>query len=64
MGDDLKGPMIAGKPRTSNANGTDANNMVDVTPLITHEMALSEFSLAWKMFTERDGNPIRIMMRP
>ena len=38
--------------------------LVDVTPLITHEMPLSEFSSAWKMFTERIEYPIRIMMHP
>jgi len=38
--------------------------LVDVTPLITHELPLSEFLSAWKMFTKRIGDPIRIMMHP
>jgi L-iditol 2-dehydrogenase len=38
--------------------------LVDVAPLITHEMPLGEFPSAWKMFTERIGDPIRIMMHP
>jgi len=46
------------------ANVMMQKGQVDVTPLITHEMPMSEFSQAWKMFTERDGDPIRIMMRP
>jgi threonine dehydrogenase-like Zn-dependent dehydrogenase len=40
------------------------NGLVDVTPLITHEMPLSEFPIAWRIFTEREGNPIRIMLHP
>jgi len=46
------------------ANVMMQKGLVDVTPLITHEMPLSEFSSAWKMFTERIGDPIRIMMHP
>ena len=46
------------------ANVMMQKRLVDVTPLITHEMPLSEFSSAWKMFTERIGDPIRIMMHP
>jgi len=46
------------------ANVMMQKGLVDVTPLITHELPLSEFSLALKMFMERDGDPIRIMMRP
>ena len=46
------------------ANMLMQKGLVDVTPLITHEMPLEEFSAAWKMFTERVGDPIRILMRP
>ena len=46
------------------ANMLMQKRLVDVTPLITHEMPLDEFSAAWKMFTERVGDPIRILMRP
>jgi len=46
------------------ANVLMAKGLVDVTPLITHQMPLSDFSKAWKMFLERDGDPIRIMMYP
>ena len=46
------------------ANVLMQKGLVDVTPLITHQMPLSDFSKAWKMFLERDGDPIRIMMHP
>lgn len=46
------------------ANVMMQRGLVDVTPLITHEMPLSEFPSAWKMFTERVGDPIRIVMHP
>jgi threonine dehydrogenase-like Zn-dependent dehydrogenase len=46
------------------ANVLMQKGLVDVTPLITHQMPLSKFSIAWKIFTERDGDPIRIMMYP
>ena len=46
------------------ANMLMQKGLVEVTPLITHEMPLNEFSVAWKMFTERVGDPIRILMRP
>jgi len=46
------------------ANMLMQKGLVDVTPLITHEMPLNDFSSAWKMFTERTGDPIRIMMHP
>ena len=46
------------------ANVLMQKGLVDVTPLITHEMPLGEFAAAWKMFTERDGDPIRIMLHP
>ena len=46
------------------ANVLMQKGLVDVTPLITHQLPLSDFSKAWKMFLERDGDPIRIMMYP
>lgn len=46
------------------ANILMQQGLVDVTPLITHELPLSEFPTAWKMFLERDGDPIRIVMYP
>jgi len=46
------------------ANVLMQKGLVDVTPLITHQMPLDDFSEAWKMFLERDGDPIRIMMYP
>ena len=46
------------------ANVLMQKGLVDVTPLITHQMPLSDFPKAWKMFLERDGDPIRIMMYP
>jgi threonine dehydrogenase-like Zn-dependent dehydrogenase len=49
---------------SSRANIMMQKGLVDVTPLITHEFPLSEFLPAWKMFTERVGDPIRILIRP
>ena len=46
------------------ANVLMQKGLVDVTPLITHEMPLTEFPAAWKMFVERNGDPIRILMQP
>ncbi len=46
------------------ANVLMQKRLVDVTPLITHQLPLSDFPKAWKMFLERDGDPIRIMMYP
>jgi L-iditol 2-dehydrogenase len=46
------------------ANVLMQKKLVDVMPLITHEMPLGEFAAAWKMFTERVGDSIRILMRP
>ena len=46
------------------ANALMQKGLVDVTPLITHKLPLNDFSKAWKMFLEREGDPIRIMMYP
>jgi len=46
------------------ANLLMQKGLVDVAPLITHVMPLDEFATAWKMFTERVDDPIRIMMHP
>jgi L-iditol 2-dehydrogenase len=46
------------------ANVLMQKGLVDVTPLITHQLPLSGFSNAWKMFLEREGDPIRILMHP
>jgi len=49
---------------SNRANVLMQKGLVDVTPLITHEMPLGEFATAWKMFVKRIGDPIRILMRP
>lgn len=46
------------------ANMLMQKGLVDVMPLITHQFSLNDFSKAWEMFLERDGDPIRIMMYP
>ena len=46
------------------ANVLMQKGLINITPLITHEMPLSEFPSTWKIFTERIGDPIRIMMHP
>jgi len=46
------------------ANELMQKNLVDVGPLITHHLSLSEFGQAWKLFRERREGAIRIMMHP
>lgn len=61
---DVFGSVANPKSVSQRANVLMQKGLVDVTPLITHQMPLSDFSKAWKMFLERDGAPIRIMLHP
>jgi len=61
---DVFGSVANPKSVSRRANVLMQKGLVDVTPLITHQMPLSDFPKAWKMFLERDGDPIRIMMYP
>jgi L-iditol 2-dehydrogenase len=61
---DVFGSVANPKSISKQANVLMQKGLVDVTPLITHQMPFSDFPKAWKMFLERDGDPIRIMMYP
>ena len=61
---DVFGSVANPKSVSQRANVLMQKGLVNVTPLITHQMPLSDFPKAWKMFLERDGDPIRIMMYP
>jgi len=61
---DVYGSMANPKSISRRANVLMQKGLVDVMPLITHELPLDKFPSAWKMFTERDGDSIRILMRP
>jgi len=61
---DVFGSVANPKSVSQRANVLMQKGLVDVMPLITHRMPLSDFSKAWKMFLKRDGDPIRIMMHP
>jgi threonine dehydrogenase-like Zn-dependent dehydrogenase len=41
-----------------------AKGVVDVRPLLTHHLALAEFSRAWAMFRDREDGAIRVMLHP
>jgi threonine dehydrogenase-like Zn-dependent dehydrogenase len=46
------------------ANELMAKGIVDVRPLITHHLPLSEFARAWEIFRDRREGVIRVMMHP
>ncbi len=46
------------------ANALMASGQVDVRPLMTHHLPLSEFPRAWEMFRDRIDGAIRIMLHP
>jgi alcohol dehydrogenase len=41
-----------------------AEKKLDVTPLITHRMPFKEFDKAFKMFAEKQGNCIKVILKP
>lgn len=49
---------------THRANELMKNGLVDISPLITHHLPLSEFPLAWETFQNRSSGAIRIMLHP
>lgn len=46
------------------ANEMMKNGLVDIKPLITQHLSLSQFPLAWETFQNREKNSIRIMLHP
>lgn len=46
------------------ANILMQSGLVDIHPLITHHLPLSEFAQAWGLFQERQENVIRAMLHP
>lgn len=55
-----------GNPRgiSRRANALMQNGFVDVRPLITHHLPLSEFARAWEIFGDRTEGAIRVMLHP
>jgi L-iditol 2-dehydrogenase len=46
------------------ANILMQSGLVDIRPLITHHLPLSDFAQAWELFEERQENVIRAMLHP
>jgi len=61
---DVYGSVANPRSISRRANILMQRGLVDVMPLITHRLPLSEFSLAWDTFLSRRGDPIRVMMHP
>ncbi len=61
---DVYGSMANPRGITRRANALMQKGLVDVIPLITHHLPLIEFARAWKIFSDREGNAIRVMLHP
>lgn len=60
----LFGSMANPRGISRRANILMQSGLVDIRPLITHHLPLSEFAQAWQLFQERQENVIRVMMHP
>lgn len=49
---------------SNRANILMQKGLVDIAPLISHHLPLSEFARAWEIFLNRDDDAIRVMMHP
>lgn len=49
---------------STRANILMQKGLVDIDPLISHHLPLSEFSQAWSIFLNREADAIRVMMHP
>lgn len=58
------GSMANPKGISKRANDLMANGLINIQPLMTHHMPLSEFSRAWELFCSRDEEVIRVMLHP
>jgi L-iditol 2-dehydrogenase len=61
---DLFGSVANPRGISRRANELMKNGLVDVKPLITQHMSLSQFPLAWETFQNREKSNIRIMLHP
>jgi len=61
---DVYGSVANPRGISNRANELMAKGSVDITPLITHHFPLSEFPLAWEIFSERQEGVIRPMLHP
>lgn len=61
---DIFGSVANPRGISKRANELMQTGLVDIRPLITHHMPLSEFPLAWELFQNRSENVIRIMLHP
>jgi threonine dehydrogenase-like Zn-dependent dehydrogenase len=46
------------------ANSLMQSGLVDIQPLISHHLPLSEFARAWEIFCNRQDEVIRVMIHP
>lgn len=60
----IYGSVANPKKISRRANVLMQQGVIDIQPLITHHVPLSEFDQAWEMFTNRTEDVIRIMMHP
>lgn len=61
---DVFGSMANPRGISQRANALMQKGLVDVMPLITHHLPLSEFPRAWEIFTGREEGVIRVMLHP
>ena len=61
---DIFGSVANPKGISRRANDIMKSNLVDILPLITHHMPLSDFRRAWELFQNRKEDCIRIMLHP
>jgi threonine dehydrogenase-like Zn-dependent dehydrogenase len=61
---DVYGSVANPRGISARANGLMQAGLVDITPLITHHLPLSDFSRAWQIFTSREEDAIRVLMHP
>lgn len=61
---DVYGSMANPKGISKRANALMQKGLVDIHPLITHHLPLSEFARAWELFCNRQEDVIRVMLHP
>ena len=61
---DIFGSVANPRGISKRANELMKCGLVDIRPLITHHMPLSEFPRAWELFQNRKEGSIRIMLHP
>jgi threonine dehydrogenase-like Zn-dependent dehydrogenase len=61
---DIFGSVANPKGISRRANELMSSGLVDIRPLITHHMPLSDFPRAWELFQNRTESSIRIMLHP